>query len=117
MDQTAKAESSAAKAAAVETEDKTAEDVSSDRHGGNERPEIPAASIPKQTDGYSSSEESPQPRGSDAAAVILRSPREISKTHFTGRQTRRALRKENKSFTSGIVMWLTGRKRPNAPRM
>eukprot|EP00959_Pyramimonas_sp_CCMP1952_P376697 7889725-Pyramimonas_sp.AAC.1 len=81
MDQTAKAESSVAKAAADETEVKTAEDVSSARHGGSERPKLPAESIPMQADGDSSSEESPQPRGADAATRALRTP--VSYTHLT----------------------------------
>eukprot|EP00959_Pyramimonas_sp_CCMP1952_P321947 6736679-Pyramimonas_sp.AAC.1 len=86
MGQTEQAESSAAKAMAVETEAKTAEDVSSERHGGSERLDFPKAPIPTQTDGDSSSEESSEPAGSDDATVILRTLREISKTHFSGRR-------------------------------
>eukprot|EP00959_Pyramimonas_sp_CCMP1952_P060835 1270854-Pyramimonas_sp.AAC.1 len=98
MGRTEQAESSASKAMAVETEAKTAEDVSSERRGGSERSEYPKAPIPMQTDGDSSSEESSEPVGSDDATVVIRTLREISKTHFTGKRARGALRKEKDFF-------------------
>eukprot|EP00959_Pyramimonas_sp_CCMP1952_P255803 5343015-Pyramimonas_sp.AAC.1 len=64
----------------VEAED--AEDGGSNRPGGTEGLDTPAAPPPPQPDADPTSEEFPAPEGGDAAAGIVRSIKEASHSHF-----------------------------------
>eukprot|EP00959_Pyramimonas_sp_CCMP1952_P386433 8098785-Pyramimonas_sp.AAC.1 len=87
-DLTAQEDNPVAKAKAVETKARAAEDEAATRHGGAEEHTIPKAAPPTQTDGDPSSEESPVPAGADEAAIILRILKEVSRKQFSGKTAR-----------------------------